>query len=110
MGIASLSTWTEKTVGCVRSACAKRESPCVAMCLVFYDPFAKEDERWEFSINLAMDPHSILEKKDRECLVTALEYVAAGIKKIMEDPALAEEAKTKEIKREDVIIGGKRVN
>ena len=81
--IMDLGKWAEKTAQAVRRICSKKEAPCVGFGLVFFDPMASDDKRWNFTIELAFDPQNPPKEEERKNLEMSLEYISAGIQKIM---------------------------
>ena len=81
--IMDLGKWIEKTVEAVRRICEKKQAPCVGFSLVFFDPLNPvEDERWNYVIELAFDPHNPPSPEESENLKKAFEYISEGIHKI----------------------------
>jgi hypothetical protein len=81
--IMDLGKWAEKTAGAVRRICSKKQAPCVGFSLVFFDPLAtSDDERWNYVIELAFDPHNPPTEEERKNLQEAFEYISEGIKRI----------------------------
>lgn len=78
----TLTKWIEKTAQAVRRICSKKEAPCVGFSLVFYDPFAKEEERWNYVIELAFDPTNPPDAEEKERIEKCFEYISEGIKRI----------------------------
>jgi hypothetical protein len=93
-GIASLEKWAEKTAQAVRRICGKKQAPCVGFSLVFFDPFANDEERWNYVIELAFDPHNPPSAEERENLQRAFEFISDGIRRIYGDDAGIEAADT----------------
>ena len=83
-GIMNLSKWTEKTVQAVRHICSKKQAPCVGFSLVFFDPMASEEERWNYVIELAYDPHNPPSKEEQERIQGAFEYINEGVRRLMD--------------------------
>lgn len=83
LGILNLERWAEKTAGAVRHVCLTKKAPCVGFALVFFDPLADEEERWNFSVELAYDPHDPPDEDSQKRLEQAFEYLSEGIKRIM---------------------------
>ena len=82
-GITNLSKWSEKTAQAVRQICAKKQAPCVGFSLVFYDPLALDEERWNYVIELAYDPANPPAEEEREQLQRVFQFISEGIKQIM---------------------------
>ena len=82
-GIANLAKWAEKTSLAVRRICRSKKAPCVGFALVFFDPFAREEERWSFSVQLAFDPNTGIDEKSRRELEKTMQYLARGVATIM---------------------------
>lgn len=81
--IMDLNKWTEKTAQAVRRICSKRQAPCVEFTLVFFDPMAKPEERWNYVIELAFDPHNSPSDREPEQVQQTFEFISEGIKRIM---------------------------
>lgn len=82
-GIMNLEKWSAKTAITVEQICKRKQAPCVGFSLVFFDPMASDEERWNYVIELAFDPHNPPEKEERERLQKALEFISEGIRRIM---------------------------
>ncbi len=82
-GIMNLKKWTAKTAMAVERICGKKQAPCVGFSLVFFDPMAPAEERWNYVIELAFDPHNPPEEEERKKLQKAFEFINEGVKKIM---------------------------
>lgn len=82
-GIMNLNRWAEKTAQAVRNLCLRKNAPCVGFGLAFFDPMADENERWNFVIELAYDPHNPPSDEEKEQLEKALEFLSRGIAHIM---------------------------
>lgn len=90
-GIANLGKWTEKTAQAVRRICKSKNAPCVGFGLVFFEPEAKDDKKWNFVIELAFDPNNKLDKQTRIDLENAFSFISEGIKRIMSGVELENE-------------------
>lgn len=84
-GMMDLSKWVEKTAQAVRRICSKKQAPCVGFSLIFFDPMADPDERWNFVIELAFDPNNPPTQEERDQLQNAFEFISEGVRRIMED-------------------------
>ena len=82
-GIMNLNKWTEKTAQAVRHICLKKKAPCVGFCLVFFDPMAEPEERWNYVIELAFDPDNPPTEEEQKQVQHVFEFVSKGIKHIM---------------------------
>lgn len=82
-GIANLSKWTEKTVEMVRRVCNRKKAPCMGIAMLFIDPSAPIEERYNFVIELAGDPNNPMSKEDREALTKAFEHIMGGVMQIL---------------------------
>jgi len=82
-GIMNLNKWAAKTAQAVERICGNKEAPCVGFSLVFFDPMAPEDERWNYVIELAYDPHNPPEEEEQKRLRKAMEFVSEGVRRIM---------------------------
>jgi len=80
-----LAKWIEKTAQAVRRICTNKQAPCVGFSLVFFDPFASDEERWNYVIELAFDPHNPPEAEEKERIEKAFEFISEGIKRIYGD-------------------------
>jgi len=89
--IMNLSKWSEKTAQAVRRVCSKKQAPCVGFSLIFFDPLAGPDERWNYVIELAYDPHNPPSQEEQERLEHAFEFISEGVRRIMSDDADEEE-------------------
>jgi hypothetical protein len=83
-GIMNLSKWVEKTAQAVRHICIKKQAPCVGFSLVFFDPLAEPDERWNYVIELAYDPNNPPSEDERKRLEKAFELISEGIRRILD--------------------------
>jgi hypothetical protein len=84
-GIMDLGKWTAKTSLAVEQICKKKQAPCVGFSLVFFDPMAPPEERWNYVIELAFDPRNPPSDKEREELEKSFEFISDGIRRIMGD-------------------------
>jgi hypothetical protein len=84
-GILNLSKWVEKTVQAVRHICIMKQAPCVGFSLVFFDPLAQPEERWNYVIELAYDPSNPPSHEERKRLEQAFELISEGIRRVMSD-------------------------
>ena len=84
-GIMNLSKWVEKTAQAVRHICIKKQAPCVGFSLVFFDPLAEAEERWNYVIELAYDPNNPPSLEERKRLEQAFEFISEGIRRIMSE-------------------------
>ena len=82
-GIMNLSKWAVKTAGAVERICQKKQAPCVGFSLVFFDPLAGEEERWNYVIELAFDPHNPPTEADQKQLQQAFDFINEGVRRIM---------------------------
>ena len=82
-GIMDLTKWSEKTAQAVRRICGKKHAPCVGFGLVFFDPLAEPEERWNYVIELAFDPHNPPSEDEQMQLQQAFEFISEGIRRIM---------------------------
>lgn len=80
--------WAEKTAQLVRRICLKKAAQGkgvpIGISLLFYDPFAKDEEKWNYVIELAGDPNEGMPEEDREIMIAAFEYIMEGVKRIYE--------------------------
>jgi len=97
--ITNLTKWANKAAEAVRNQCMLKEAPCVGFGLAFFDPMAPEDARWNFTIQLAFDPHNPPPEEERKQLEEALEYIARGVAHIMG-------GKHQDINLDDLIVHG----
>ncbi len=81
--IMDLTLWSNQMAETVRQICLRKQSPCVAFSLIFFDPFVTEEERWNFVIKMAYDMNDPPPEEDRKKLETALTYISEGVKRIM---------------------------
>lgn len=81
--IPDLSRWSSQTAETVRQICLRKEAPCVAFSLIFFDPFVKEEEMWNYVIQMAHDRHEPPSDEDKKRLEKALEFINEGVKRIM---------------------------
>ena len=84
-GIMDLSKWVEKTAQAVRHICSRKQAPCVGFSLVFFDPLAEPDERWNYVIELAYDPNNPPSQEERKRLERAFEFISEGLCRIMSE-------------------------
>jgi hypothetical protein len=84
-GIMDLSKWVEKTAQAVRRICSKKQAPCVGFSLIFFDPMAEPEERWNYVIELAFDPNNPPTQEERNQLQNAFEFINEGVRRIMDD-------------------------
>ncbi len=99
-GMMSISKWGEKTAQAVRRICGKKKALCVGFSLVFFDPTAEPDERWNYVIELAYDPNNPPAEEERKRLEKAFEFISEGVRRIMigEAPKEDIEAYTREVR------------
>ena len=57
LGIMDLNKWAVKTALAVERICQDKQAPCVGFCLVFFNPLNEKEERWNYVVELAHDPH-----------------------------------------------------
>ena len=86
-GVMNLSKWVEKTAQAVRRICSKKQAPCVGFSLIFFDPMAEPEERWNYVIELAFDPNNPPTQEERNQLQSAFEFISEGVRRIMDDKA-----------------------
>lgn len=79
----NLNKWAAKTALAVERICLSKEAPCVGFSLIFFDPIADEDERWNFTIELAYDPHNPPEEEEQKRVLKSFEFISEGVRKIM---------------------------
>ena len=91
-GIMNLSKWVEKTAQAVRHICIKKQAPCVGFSLVFFDPLAEPEERWNYVIELAYDPNNPPCQEEQKRLEQAFELISEGIRRIMSPEEIEEVA------------------
>ena len=84
-GIMDLSKWVEKTAQAVRRICSQKQAPCVGFSLIFFDPMAEPEERWNYVIELAFDPNNPPSQEERKQLQNAFEFISEGVRRIMDD-------------------------
>jgi hypothetical protein len=84
-GIMDLSKWVEKTAQAVRHICIRKQAPCVGFSLIFFDPLAEPEERWNYVIELAYDPNNPPSQEERKRLEQAFEFISEGIRRIMSE-------------------------
>ena len=82
-GIMNLTKWTEKTAQAVRHICLKKKAPCVGFCLVFFDPMAAPEERWNYVIELAFDAANPPTEEEQKQVRRVFEFLSEGIKRIV---------------------------
>jgi hypothetical protein len=80
-----LSKWVEKTAQAVRRICSKKQAPCVGFSLIFFDPVAEPEDRWNYVIELAFDPNNPPSQEERKQLQKAFEFISEGVRRIMDD-------------------------
>jgi hypothetical protein len=99
-GIMDLSKWVEKTAQAVRRICSKKQAPCVGFSLIFFDPMADPEERWNYVIELAFDPNNPPTQEERNQLQHAFEFISEGVRRIMDDKTGCNEAEeyTREVR------------
>jgi len=90
-GIMNLSKWVEKTAQAVRHICIRKQAPCVGFSLVFFDPLAEPEERWNYVIELAYDPRNPPSLEERKRLEQAFEFISEGVRRIMGDESREED-------------------
>ena len=90
-GIMDISKWGEKTAQAVRRICSKKHAPCVGFSLIFFDPMADPDERWNYVIELAYDPNNPPTEEEQRRLMHAFEFVSEGVRRIMIEEAATDE-------------------
>ncbi|UCG11513.1 MAG: hypothetical protein JSU72_13340 [Deltaproteobacteria bacterium] len=82
-GVMDLSKWVEKTAQAVRHVCNRKQAPCVGFSLVFFNPLAEPEERWNYVIELAFDPHNPPTQEEQEQLTQAFEFINEGVRRIL---------------------------
>ena len=90
-GIMDLSKWVEKTAQAVRHICSRKQAPCVGFSLVFFDPLAEPDERWNYVVELAYDPNNPPSQEERKRLERAFEFISEGLCRIMSEETSEED-------------------
>ena len=90
-GIMNLSKWVEKTAQAVRHICMRKQAPCVGFSLVFFDPLAEPEDRWNYVIELAYDPKNPPSQEERKRLEQSFELISEGIRRIMDGEASEED-------------------
>jgi hypothetical protein len=90
-GIMNLSKWVEKTAQAVRHICIRKQAPCVGFSLVFFDPLAEPEERWNYVIELAYDPKNPPSQEERKRLEQAFEFISEGVRRIMNEEGSEED-------------------
>ncbi len=84
MSMLDLEKWSEKVFSEMRAVCETKQAPCVAFCLLFFDPMAQDDKNWNYSIHLIEDPETETPNPDEKKRITlAFEYIMEGVKRIM---------------------------
>jgi hypothetical protein len=88
----NLSKWVEKTAQAVRRICSQKQAPCVGFSLIFFDPVAEPEERWNYVVELAFDPNNPPSLEEREQLEQAFGFISEGVRRIMggEQPEMTE--------------------
>lgn len=86
-GIMNLSKWVEKTAQAVRRVCIRKQAPCVGFSLVFFDPLAESEQRWNYVIELAFDPNNPPSAAEQKRLQQAFEFISEGVRRIMSEQA-----------------------
>ena len=87
--IVDLGKWTEKTAQAVRSVCNKKTGPCVGFCLLFMELDKHGNKLWNFSIQMAGDPHEMNNEESKR-LEKAMEIAAAHMQKAFDDSGEAD--------------------
>ena len=82
-GIMNLSKWVEKTAQAVRHICINKKAPCVGFSLIFFDPMAEPEKRWNYVIELAYDPNNPPTQEERKQLQKVFEFISEGVRRIM---------------------------
>ena len=82
-GIADLGKWAAKTGHAVERICKTKQAPCVGFSLIFFDPMADPEDRWNYVIELAYDPHNPPEEGERKRVQKAFEFISEGVRRIM---------------------------
>jgi len=80
--VMDLGRWIEKTAQAVRHVCEKKQAPCVGFSLVFFDPMAEPEDRWNYVVELAFDPNNPPSEEERKNLQDAFDYISHGIRMI----------------------------
>ena len=99
-GIMNLNKWAAKTAMAVEAICLKKQAPCVGFSLVFFDPMASDEERWNFVIELAYDPHNPPPEAEKKRLQEAFEFINEGVSRILggaAEPGTDPEEYTREV-------------
>ena len=58
--------------------------PCVGFSLVFLEHTGKDDVEYHYATKIASDPHSKLSEEKQKLLKLTFDFIAAGIKKIIQ--------------------------
>jgi len=82
-GIMDLNKWAVKTAQAVERICLTKKAPCVGFCLVFFNPLNEAEERWNYVIELAHDPHTPPGEEEQKKVTQLFEIVAEAIKRVM---------------------------
>ena len=82
--VLDLSKWIDEAVRTVRKACEKKQKPCVAFSLLFFDPMAQDEQKWNFANYFVGDKYKDKHtEEDKERIELAFMYIQEGVKRIM---------------------------
>jgi hypothetical protein len=94
--IVNLKKWAAKTASLVERICLRKAQEGayvpLGIALLFLNPNADPNERWNFVIELASDPNEPTDPEERKRLIACFEYIMAGVRKIYEDGVPEEDA------------------
>jgi len=79
----NLNKWASKTAQAVESICLSKKAPCVGFCLVFFNPLNEAEERWNYVVELAHDPHDPPQEEEKQKVTQLFEIVAEAIRRVM---------------------------
>jgi hypothetical protein len=83
-GILDKAKWSAKTAALVQRICNRKEGVPLGIALLFYNPMASDEEKWNFVIELASDPNEPMPDEERERLTACFEYIMEGVRRIYE--------------------------
>ena len=89
--IMDLSKWIEKTAQLVRRRCSRKTGIPIAVSMVFFDPFAKPEEKWSYTVDLAYDPNEFFGEKDIKEIQASMMFCNRYIQKILGGQMLEKE-------------------
>ena len=83
--ILDLSKMAEQTAQAVKRLCLSKTSIPMGFSLLFFDPMATIEKRWNYTINLAGNPERDMDPEERKRLQACFEIIMEGVKRIYQE-------------------------